>query len=187
MDIWIMLAMVSTGALITFMHSQRKFRDRVLCIMHTQQGIRLEIWAPLDARHIKYGSKKKGDVGMYQLIPAYASNTWYDKGINKLFPSLVKTWEFWWFCPYPQDPMSIHRWDEAKQRIVPAISWHTPEVRNAAWQEHQYRAFTTASAQASGAGGSANLSMVQKVTMLGGLGLSILALGLIWKSGLLVL
>ena len=188
MDITQMVAALAVGALFIFWHSQRKFKDKVLCIMHTQQGMRLELWAPLQARHITYGNTKKGDAGIYYLMPSCSCNTWWNKGVNAFFPALVKTWEFWWFHPYPQDPMAVQRYDPNCDcpvcgkigigALKPAISWHTPESRNAAWQERGVRAFAAATQQATG-GKSAGLNTIQKVSILAGLGIAIVALLLI--------
>lgn len=174
------LIVVLAFALIMLIYSQQKFKNKVHIIMHTQAGIRLELWAPLQARHIRYGNKRRGDAGIYYLIPKYSSNTWWNKGVNMFFPVMVKTWEFWWFCPYPQDPMAIQRYDTEKKMILPAISWHTPEVRNAAWQEHQFRAFALASQQQSGK----KPSSIERYLPLAAFGLALFALLLVWRAGI---
>ena len=176
-----MIILMLAVALVMFIYSQQNFKNKVHIIMHTQSGIRLELWAKMWARHIRYGSKKKGDVGMYYLIPKYSSNTWWNKGINMFFPVMVKTWEFWWFSPYPQDPMAIQRYDPERKMILPAISWHTPEVRNAAWQEHQFRAFATASMQQSGK----KPSGIERYLPLAAFGLALIAVMLIWRAGII--
>ena len=187
--IWQMAAIISFGLLAVFWFSQRKFKDKVLCVMHTQQGMRLEIWVPLHARHIAYGNKKKGDAGIYYLWPHCACNTWFTKGVNTFFPALVKTWEFWWFSPNPQDPMAVQRFDpyatcpECRKigvgALKPAVSWHTPESRNAAWQERGIRAFASATEKATGGKSGGGLTGFQKVIMLAGFGFGLIAVLLI--------
>jgi len=59
---------------------------------------------------------------------------WYDRGIHKFFPTLVPTLEFKHDTPNPLDPKTFQS------------TWHTPEARHAAWQEHQHVAFAKGTA-----------------------------------------
>ena len=180
------IAVLAVGALIMFWSSQRKFKDKVYCIMHTQQGIRLELWLPLWQRHVKYGNRKKGDEGIYYINPAYFTNTLWDKGINKFFPAQVKTIEFMWYSPLPINFMAERRWDPERQEELPAISWHTPEVRNAAWNERGYRSFQEASAIVGGTGpAKSGLNTIQKIVMLASFGGVIILGYLMWTNGLI--
>ena len=179
-----MIAVLLAGMLIIFVHSQRKFRTKLLCIFHTQDGMTIRKWLPMDARHVKFRRGSKGDVGRYIVNPKYFSNTLWDTGINMLFPILVPTIEFYWFNPNPVDQRAVQRYDPEKDRILPAIGWHTPEVRNAAWQEHQYRAFAEATV-AQGGGGPAKQTMLQKIVPLAALGLGMIAIGILWQQGLI--
>ncbi len=148
--------------------SQQKFKDKVLCIFHTQKLTRIEKWVPMDARHVKFGNKKKGDVGMYYVDPACFELYWYDRGVNKLFPCLTPSQDFYWYSPYPVDPRTGKP------------SWHTPEFRYAAWQEHQYRAFARASEQ-QGMGASRKQSAIERFMPLIILGVALITLLLLWQ------
>ncbi len=123
--------------ILIFWASQRKFKNKMLCVFHRPNKTKIEIWVPLFARFVRFDQGKYG-VGDYEVDPDCVELQWYNRGLNKIFPILIPTMEFWWDTPNPLNPVT-------KQR-----TWHTPEVRNASWEEHQHIAYAKAAAQQSG-------------------------------------
>lgn len=181
-DMMTSVALIAVALLGIFWYNQQKFKDKLLCVFHTQNNVRIERWIPLRARHVKFGSKKNGDEGIYYVNPSCFSLTWWTRGLSRLFPVPVPTIEFWWYCPHALNPKAIQRWDDDTKEILPAISWHTPEVRNAAWQEQQARGFAKAAqAQATGR----KMSSIERYLPLVTFGMVLFLALLLWQNGAL--
>lgn len=174
------IIIILAGSFAIFWYSQTKFKTKMLCVFHGQDIKRIETWIPMEARHVRFKKNKKGDIGLYYVMPEYFEYTVWDKGINKMFPVLVPTMEWYWFSPYPTNPKAIQRYDPKDKCLYPAVSWHTPELRNAAWEEHQYRAFTKAAGEISG---GKKQNAIQKWLPLIALGIALIALFLAWRVG----
>lgn len=182
-DLPVSVAIVALALLGLLWYNQQKFKDKLLCVFHTQNNVRVEKWVPLRARHVRFGNKKNGDEGIYYVNPDHFSLTWWDRGLSKFFPVPVPTIEFWWYCPHSQNPKSMQRWDHYTRELKPAISWHTPEVRNAAWQEHRQRSFARA-AQAQ-AVGTKRTSVIERYLPLVTFGAVLFLALLLWQNGVL--
>lgn len=124
-------------ALIIFWYSQRKFYNKLYCTFHGVDKVIIKAFVPKDSRNVKF-SWKKGENGLYAIIPSCIEHIKYTGGINKLFPVMIPHLEFYWYCPYPVDPNTGQ------------VSWLTPEARAAAWDEHQHIAYAKASVAMSG-------------------------------------
>ena len=119
--------------------SQSKFRDKMLCFFIRPNKQRIEKWVPLMSTQVVFDRGRYG-MGRYNCDPECITMMWYNRGINKFFPTLVPTLEFKWDTPNPLNPKTFES------------TWHTPEAREAAWQEHEHIAFARATQQASGKG-----------------------------------
>ena len=128
-----MLAVLIGGVL----WSQSKFKNKMLCYFIRPNRQRIKKWVPIHSKHVRFDRGKYG-TELYIIDPNCIALEWYDGGINKLFPVLVPTLEFKWDTPNPQDPTTFES------------TWHTPEARDAAWEEHEHVAFARATAQQAG-------------------------------------
>lgn len=117
--------------------SQQKFKNKMLCMFIRPNRQRIEKWVPLYTKYVVFDRGKYG-IGHYNADPECITMMWYTRGINKFFPALVPTLEFKWDTPNPIDPKTFES------------TWHTPEARQAAWEEHQHIAFARAAAAQAG-------------------------------------
>ena len=115
-------------------YAHTRWKGKLLCVFHTETSMRVETSVPVNARHVRFAARRRGDKGLYHVLPKYFENTWYNKGVNMFFPVLLPTQEWRWNSPEPIDPKTSQS------------SWHTPEVRYSAWQEHSHKGFTAAAA-----------------------------------------
>lgn len=131
---WQLSGMVIFGVLVLlFFSSQKRLKNKMLCTFHRPNSTKIEKWVPLTARHVIFDQGRYG-IGMYHIDQECIELQWYDRGINKLYPTLIPTLEFWWNMEEPLNPKTRQ------------TSWRTPEALNAAWQEHQHEAYAKASA-----------------------------------------
>lgn len=133
----LVIIMVTAFVLVMFYQSQSKFKNKMLCYFIRPNRQRIEKWVPIHSTHVIFDRGRYG-IGRYRIDPKCISMTWWDKGINKFFPVLVPTLEFKWDTPNPLDPTTFES------------TWHTPEARQAAWEEHQHIAFAKATATQTG-------------------------------------
>ncbi len=112
-----------------FYYSQTKFKNKMLCMFIRPNRQRIEKWVPLYSKYIVFDRGKYGK-GHYICDPNCITLMWYARGFNKFFPILVPTLEFKWDTPNPLDPKTFEH------------TWHTPEARNASWEEQQHIAYS---------------------------------------------
>ncbi len=115
--------------IIIYWMSQRKFRNKTLCTFIRPNKLRIEKWVPTHSKYVVFDNGKYG-IGQYIIDPKKVIMMWYDRGLNKFFPTLIPTFIFKWDTPNPLDPETFES------------TWHSPEARNAAWEEHQHIAFS---------------------------------------------
>jgi len=131
-------AIVIIGFVIfIFYYSQQKFKDKMLCTFIRPNRQKIEAWVPLQNKYVVWDRGKYG-TGHYNVDPNCITLMWYDRGFNKFFPILIPTLEFKWDTPNPLNPKTFES------------TWHTPEAREAAWEEHEHIAFAKAAAAAAG-------------------------------------
>lgn len=109
----------------------------MLCSFIRPNRQKIEKWVPLLSTYVTFDRGRYG-IGHYECDPECITMVWYERGINKFFPTLIPTLEFKWDTPNPLNPKTF------------TSTWHTPEARHAAWQEHQHVAFAKSTQQASG-------------------------------------
>lgn len=120
-----------------FYKSQTKLQNKMLCTFIRPNKEKIKKWVPLIDKHVVFDRGKYG-VGHYICDPRCIILEWYTSGINKLWPVLIPTLLFKWDTPNPLNPETFQS------------TWHTPEARNAAWEEHQHIAYARANIAASG-------------------------------------
>lgn len=131
-------ALVVIGFLIAiFYQSQQKFKNKLLCSFIRPNRQRIEAWVPLYSKYVVFDRGKYG-IGHYEVDPNCITMMWFTRGLNKFFPVLIPTLEFKWDTPNPLDPKTFES------------TWHTPEARQAGWEEHQHIAFAKSTAIAAG-------------------------------------
>lgn len=82
--------------------SQKKFKDKMLCYFIRPNKQRIEKWAPMTAKRLKFDKGKYKE--SYKIIPRCISLQYYDRGFNKLWGTWIPTLEFRWDSEYPLDP-----------------------------------------------------------------------------------
>ncbi len=136
---WVISMAIILGFLFIFFYmSQTRFKNKMLCVFHRPNQTKIEKWVPLSARFVVFDQGRYG-IGQYELDQECIELEWYDRGFNKFFPTLIPTLEFNWDTP---NPLNFKKGGQS--------SWHTPEVRYAAWQEHNHNAYAKATAAQSG-------------------------------------
>ena len=135
---WTVSAIMIVGfILFLFFQSQNRFKNKMLCYFIRPNKQRIEKWVPLHSTHVVFDRGQYG-VARYICDPECITMLWYERGINKFFPVLVPVLEFKWDTPNALNPTTFES------------TWHTPEARQAAWEEHQHVAFARAAAVAAG-------------------------------------
>jgi len=133
----ISIAVVAVFVLLIFYMSQQKLKNKMLCTFIRPNRQKIEKWVPLQSKYVVFDRGRYG-IGHYECDPMCITMLWYDRGFNKLFPMLIPTLEFKWDTPNPLNPATFES------------TWHSPEARQAAWEEHQHTAFARAAAAQAG-------------------------------------
>ena len=127
------IIIILIGVIGIFYYSQSKLKNKMLCTFIRPNRQRIEKWVPLHSKYVIFDRGKYG-IGHYECDPNCITLLWYDRGVQKFFPTIIPTLEFKWDTPNPLDPKTFQS------------TWHTPEARNAAWEEHQHIAFAKGTA-----------------------------------------
>ena len=120
-----------------FYYSQQKLKNKLYCTFIRPNRHKIEAWVPLFSKYVVFDRGKYG-IGHYEVDPECITLMWYTRGFNKFFPVLIPTLDFKWDTPNPLNPKTFQS------------TWHTPEARQAAWEEHQHIAYAKATAVAAG-------------------------------------
>ncbi len=137
--LWPLAGMVIMGGLLLmFVISTNSIKGKLLVTFHRQNLTKVEKWCSIKDRHVYFG-KKDGGKGSYEVNPEHVELMQYNRGlVYRIFPQTVPSIEFRWNTPMSIDPRTSQS------------SWHTPELRAAAWQEHRAKAFALAAAAQGG-------------------------------------
>lgn len=130
-DISLIAVLVLGGIVVLLIYSQTKFKNKMLCYFIRPNKTRIKKWVPLYSKYVVFDRGRHG-ISHYDIDPNCIALEWFDSGINKLSPVLIPTLEFKWDTPNPLNPTTFQS------------TWHTPEARHAAWEEHQHVAFAKA-------------------------------------------
>lgn len=130
----IAISIVSVGLLLMFVYSTNQIKGKLLVTFHRQNNTKIEKWCPIKQRHVHFG-KGEGGKGFYQVNQNHIELMEYSRGfVHRLFPQTVNSIEFRWDTPMSIDPKTSQ------------TTWHTPELRAAAWQEYSAQAFAKGTA-----------------------------------------
>jgi hypothetical protein len=132
-----MLMVTMAVFIVAIVYNQQKFKNMMLCTFIRSNRTKIEKWVPMDAKAVLF--KDKYGTGRYTVVPERVVMQWYDRGLNKMFPIFIPTLEFKWDSEYPIDPNTFTN------------TWRSPELVNAAWQEHSQMAFSKGAAAQGGA------------------------------------
>ena len=132
---WPIAVTIIMGAiLLMFVYATNSIKGKLLVTFHRQNLTKVEKWCSIKQRHVHFG-KGEGGKGYYQVNPEHIELMQFNRGIVfKIFPQMVPSIEFGWDSP---DSINPRRNQE---------SWHTPELRAAAWQEYSAQAFAKGTA-----------------------------------------
>lgn len=161
-----LLALMFGAILLIFVYSMQRFKNQMLCTFIRPNKQKIEKWVPLYSTYIIFDRGKYG-IGQYNVDPNCITMMWYDRGIHKLFPTLVPTLEFKWDTPNPLNPNSFQS------------TWSSPEVIRAAWQGHDYQKFAQGAAAQAGKKSRFPEWFFPAITI----ALCLLTLFLIWQLG----
>lgn len=123
MDTSMLVAIFAIGIVGLFWYSQNKLKGKLLCTFRRANKTKIEKLIPLRSKHVTF------DGGKYNVNPKRITLFWYNRGIHQFFPTWLPTLDFTFDDPNALDPEKFK------------ISWDTPEAREAAAQEENYRAF----------------------------------------------
>lgn len=126
-----LLMLLFGGLVFMLFYSQKKFKDKMLCYFIRPNKQRIEKWVPMYARYVRFDKGKYG-IERYRIDPDCITMQWYDRGINKLFPTFIPTLEFRWDSQDPMDP----------KKFEPIT--RGPEVAEALASGEDYKAFAKA-------------------------------------------
>ena len=124
--------------LIIFWYSQTKFKNKMLCTFLRPNKQKIEKWVPLYSKHIIFDRNKYG-IERYRVKPECVVLTWYARGVNRLFPTLIPTLDYRWDDANPIDPSTKDK------QVKP-----DPQVEAAAYQGQSYVGLTRAMNQQAG-------------------------------------
>tara|TARA_Y100000310_G_scaffold164294_1_gene164120 strand:+ start:3890 stop:4378 length:489 start_codon:yes stop_codon:yes gene_type:complete len=106
-----------------FWFSITKFRGKVLCTFRSANKTKQEKLILLKSKHVLFNG------GWYNVNPKRVTTFWYNKGIHQFFPIPIPTLDFRFDSPEALDPETFQN------------TWDTPEAREMAGSEDDYRAF----------------------------------------------
>lgn len=106
-----------------YWYSIVKFKGKVLCTFRSANKTKQEKLIPLKSKYVIFGG------GKYNVNPRHVTTFWYNKGIHQFFPIPIPTLDFRFDSPNPLNPETFQN------------TWDTPEARESAAQEDNYRAF----------------------------------------------
>jgi len=127
------LFVIAVFILFVWSLSQTRFKNKMLCRFRRPNHMLIERWVPLYVKYVVFDEGKYG-IGQYVVDPRCIQSEWYARGINRLFPALIPTMDFRYDTPYPLNPETFE------------VTWQTPEVVRAAWQEHNAQEFAKGAA-----------------------------------------
>jgi hypothetical protein len=124
----ISLFLIALVIIVIIFFTQKRFKNQMLCRFRRPNHMVIERWVPLYSKFVVFDNGKYG-VGRYIVDPTCIQTQWYDRGFSKLFPTLIPTLDFRYNAPYPINPETFD------------VEWKTPDMIEAAWQEHNAQEF----------------------------------------------
>lgn len=110
-------------------YSTAKLRDKIYCSFRRIDKTKIEKFVPKNARYVIF------DGGKYKIDTKRITLLWWNRGFNHFFPQRVPSLDFSWYSEVPHDP------DQFED------TWDTPESRNAASSEEDWKGFNKGMSQ----------------------------------------
>lgn len=123
MDVQTLITIFLVLVIGIYWYSITKFKGKVLCTFRSANKTKQEKLVKLNSKYVIFAG------GKYNVNPRRVTTFWYNKGIHQFFPIPIPTLDFRFDSPNPLDPETFEN------------TWDTPESREAAAQEDNYRAF----------------------------------------------
>ena len=94
-----MLIVMGLGMFVVMLvANHQKLKNKMLCTFRRSNKTKVERWVPLSTKYVVFEN------GQYNCDPTAITLQWYDRGINKLLPTLVPTLDFAWWTADPINP-----------------------------------------------------------------------------------
>lgn len=137
-------------------YSQYSLKNKIYCVFHRANKTRIEKFIKEKSKYVYF------EGGEYVVDTSKIELTWYNRGINSIFPSFVPSLEFTYASRYPLDTETFKQ------------SWYTPEASKALTQEKNIRDLDKATQAQSGQKTSGLSKYLPWIT------LALLAVALMW-------
>ena len=109
--------------IVMYWYSINKFKGKILCTFRRANKTKVEKLIPLKSKYVKFGKEK------YHVNPKYITTLWYNKGVHQFFPIPVPTLDFRFDSVNALNPETFEN------------TWDSPEAREMAGSEDDYKAF----------------------------------------------
>ncbi len=110
-------------------YSSSKLQNKIYCSFRRIDKTKIEKFVPKNARYVIF------DGGRYKIDTKRITLLWWNRGFNFFFPQRVPSLDFSWYSEVPHNP------DDFKD------TWDTPEARNAASSEEDWKGFNKGMSQ----------------------------------------
>lgn len=121
------LSMLLLGVLLLFIglagYSTVRLRNKIHCSFRRVNLTKIERFVPMHSRYVVF------DGGKYKIDTERVTLLWYNRGLHQFFPQWVPSLDFSWYSDVPHNPRKF------------ANTWDTPEARNAASSEEDWKGF----------------------------------------------
>lgn len=104
-------------------YSTVRLRNKIHCSFRRVNMTKIERFVPMRSRYVVF------DGGKYKIDTERVTLMWYNRGFHQFFPQWVPSLDFSWYSDVPHDPREF------------ANTWDTPEARNAASSEDDWKGF----------------------------------------------
>lgn len=110
-------------------YSTARLRNKIYCTFRRINKTKIDKFVPMISRYVIF------DGGRYKIDKKRIILLWYNRGINQFFPQWVPSLDYGHYSDVPHDPDKFED------------TWDTPEARNAASSEEDWKGFNKGMAQ----------------------------------------
>ena len=104
-------------------YSAIRLRNKIYCSFRRINKTKIDKFVPMHSRYVIF------DGGKYKIDPKRITLLWYNRGIHQFFPQWVPSLDYSWYADVPHNPDDF------------TDTWDTPEARNAASSEEDWKGF----------------------------------------------
>ena len=123
MDATMLVAVFCIAIVGMLIYSLYQIQGKIWCTFRRPNKTKVEKWVPMKSRYVHF------DKGRYNVNTKRITLLRWKRGIFQFFPIFVPSLDFSWDSSNPHDPETFQN------------TWDTPEAREAAGQEDNYKAF----------------------------------------------